>query len=98
MSQFWAFIAWLLSLLLPSDTVEAARCAACVTVAYAAQAKADGPTPPGPEPTPPGPRPDGCVEGCDCGGTGWVNSPEGFRIPCPCPASCKCKQTKRGEK
>lgn len=94
MSQLWALFAWLLSLIAPSDTVEAARCAACVTLAYAAQAKADGPTPP--EPTPPGPRPDGCVDGCGCGGTGWVNSPEGFRIPCPCPAGCKCKQAKRG--
>lgn len=80
MSHIWAFVAWLFSLLLPNDAAEAARCAACVTMAYAAQAKADAP------------RPAGCTEGCGCGGTGWISSPEGFRLPCPCPASCKCKR------
>lgn len=92
MTQLWAFIAWLLSFFAPADAVEAAKCAACVTMAYAAQAKADSPQP---EPKPrPRPRPDGCAGGCDCGGTGWVTSPEGFRLPCPCPDSCKCKQGK----
>lgn len=103
-ASFWAFVAWLLSLVVPADMAEAARCSACVTVAYAAQANGGQPAPtppePGPGPTPPkpNPKPEGCVEGCDCGGTGWVTSPDGFRIPCPCPAECKCKQTKRGAK
>ena len=84
MSTILAFFAWLMAMLAPSDSSEAAKCAACVTLAYAAQAKAEGPTPP--------PGPDGCVKGCDCAGTGWVKSPEGFRIPCPCPPTCSCKK------
>lgn len=94
--MLWKLVAWIMSFFVPAGDIEAARCAACVTVAYAAQAKRQEPQPePEPEPEP---SPDGCVSGCSCGGTGWVKTPEGFRIPCPCPQECPCKKAERGKK
>lgn len=97
MNILWQIVAWIMSLLVPASDIESARCAACVTVAYAVQARGLPPNP-GPEPEPE-PSPEGCVSGCSCEGTGWVKTPEGFRIPCPCPPECQCKKAeKRGEK
>lgn len=86
MTHFWAFVAWLLSLLAPAaGNDEAARCAGAVASAYASMARL-GPTPPGPEPEP---KPGCCDE---CRGTGWIVHGDGHKTPCPCPQSCQCKQ------
>lgn len=83
MTQFWAFVAWLISLLAPTaGNDEAARCAGAVTAAYASMARAT----PSPEPEP---KPGCCDE---CRGTGWIVHGDGHKTPCPCPQSCQCKQ------
>ncbi len=86
MSYLFSLLAWVMALFAPAADVEAAKCAACVTVAYASLAGGQRP-----EPQPPAPE-ECCT---DCGGTGWVKTPEGFRTPCPCPADCKCKQSEK---
>lgn len=85
MTHFWAFVAWLLSLLAPASNDEAARCAGAVAAAYASMVR-QGPTPPepGPEPKP------GCCD--ECQGTGWITHGDGHKTPCPCPETCECKK------
>lgn len=85
MSEFWAFVAWFLSLISPASG-EAPRCAGAVAAAYASMARGGGE----PSPVPPEPKPGGCCD--ECKGTGWITHGDGHKTPCPCPQDCTCKQ------